>query len=387
VPVVLLHIGDDYYIIFSVATGLFIYVSDFTAILLNKSLFQETMHMKALVLKEYKKLVYEDIPQPQINKDEVLIRVKACSICGSDVHGLDGSTGRRIPPVVMGHEAAGIIEETGADVKGFNTGDRVTFDSTIYCGKCHYCRSGRVNLCDNRRVLGVSCEDYRQNGAFAEYVAVPQHILYRLPEDVSFEKAAMVEPLSIALHAVNITQISLNDTAVVVGSGMIGLLVIQVLKSAGCGRVIAVDVDRNKLDLALKLGADVGLKSDEADVTREVLKLTGNRGADIAIEAVGISAALKTALFSLRKGGALTLIGNLSPSVELPLQTVVTKEITIKGSCASSGEYDTCLQLISRKAVNVDALISKTAPLSEGAQWFERLYNREAGLMKVILMP
>jgi L-iditol 2-dehydrogenase len=387
VPVVLLHIGDDYYIIFSVATGLFIYVSDFTAILLNKSLFQETMHMKALVLKEYKKLVYEDIPRPQINKDEVLIRVKACSICGSDVHGLDGSTGRRIPPVVMGHEAAGIIEETGADVKGFNAGDRVTFDSTIYCGKCHYCRSGRVNLCDNRRVLGVSCEDYRQNGAFAEYVAVPQHILYRLPEDVSFEKAAMVEPLSIALHAVNITQISLNDTAVVVGSGMIGLLVIQVLKSAGCGRVIAVDVDRNKLDLALKLGADVGLKSDEADVTREVLKLTGNRGADIAIEAVGISAALKTALLSLRKGGALTLIGNLSPSVELPLQTVVTKEITIKGSCASSGEYDTCLQLISRKAVNVDALISKTAPLSEGAQWFERLYNREAGLMKVILMP
>jgi L-iditol 2-dehydrogenase len=287
----------------------------------------------------------------------------------------------------MGHEAAGIIEETGADVKGFNTGDRVTFDSTIYCGKCHYCRSGRVNLCDNRRVLGVSCEDYRQNGAFAEYVAVPQHILYRLPEDVSFEKAAMVEPLSIALHAVNITQISLNDTAVVVGSGMIGLLVIQVLKAAGCGRVIAVDVDRNKLDLALKLGADVGLKSDEVDVTREVLKLTGNRGADIAIEAVGISAALKTALLSLRKGGALTLIGNLSPSVELPLQTVVTKEITIKGSCASSGEYDTCLQLISRKAVNVDALISKTAPLSEGAQWFERLYNREAGLMKVILMP
>lgn len=128
--------------------------------------------MKALVLKEYNYLVY-DIPEPQIASDEVLVQVKACGICGSDVHGVDGSTGRRIPPIIMGHEAAGVIAEVGCDVSGWQIGDRVTFDIAIYCGKFHFCRRGMVNLCDNRRILGVSTPEFRMHGAFAEYVAVP----------------------------------------------------------------------------------------------------------------------------------------------------------------------------------------------------------------------
>src|SRR5690554_2586946 len=113
--------------------------------------------MKALMLKEYNQFVVEDLPVPEIGSEDVLIKVKACSICGSDVHGMDGSTGRRIPPIVMGHEASGIIEETGDNVRGFKAGDRVTFDSTIYCGECYYCKRGQINLCDDRKVLGVSC--------------------------------------------------------------------------------------------------------------------------------------------------------------------------------------------------------------------------------------
>ena len=191
--------------------------------------------MKALVLTEYNKFEYLDVPDPVPADGEVLIEVRACGICGSDVHGMDGATGRRRPPIVMGHEAAGVIARLGRGVEGWKTGERVTFDSTIYCGRCWFCRRGRINLCDNRRVLGVSCEQYRQNGAFAQFVAVPQHILYRLPEGLSFERAAMVEALSIAVHAVERTAIGLNDTAVVVGAGMIGLLVVQVLRSRGCG--------------------------------------------------------------------------------------------------------------------------------------------------------
>lgn len=343
--------------------------------------------MKALVLKEYGKFSYEDVPIPQAGPEDVLVRIKACAICGSDVHGMDGSTGRRIPPVIMGHEASGIIEEAGGNVSDFLPGDRVTFDSTIYCGKCHYCRQGKINLCNNRRVLGVSCGDYRQNGAFAEFVAVPAHILYPLPDKVSFERAAMVEPLSIALHALKNSPVTLNDTAVVVGAGMIGLLVIQLLKLAGCSRIIAVDLDRNKLDLALSLGATCCFKADEADVKEEVYKITNGRGADAAFEAVGITAAVKTALSSLKKGGSLTLIGNRSPAVELPLQTVVTGEISLHGTCASAGEYDACLDMIARNVVNVDAFISAVAPLEQGALWFERLYRSEPGLMKVILKP
>lgn len=343
--------------------------------------------MKALVLKEYGRFALEEVAVPEIGADDVLVAVKACGICGSDVHGMDGSTGRRRPPIVMGHEASGVLAEVGPRVQGWRKGDRVTFDSTIYCGRCRFCRRGRINLCDDRRVLGVSCDDYRRDGAFAEYVAVPQRILYRLPDELTFEQAAMVEALSIAVHAVERTPVSLNDTAVVVGAGMIGLLVIQVLHASGCGCVVAVDIERDRLDLARKLGADVGLKADACDVAEEVAIRTQGRGADVAFEVVGITPSVKTAVEVLRKGGALTLVGNLSPEVELPLQSVVTRELTLYGSCASSGEYPACLDMIARGRVNVDALLSAVAPLEEGAAWFERLYAKEPGLMKVILRP
>ena len=132
--------------------------------------------MKALLLTEYNHLEYTDFDDPQPGAEDVLIQVKTCGICGSDIHGLDGSSGRRIPPLIMGHEAAGVIVALGDKVSGWQVGDRVTFDSTVYCGTCHFCRRGQINLCDNRRVLGVSCDEYRRHGAFADLIAVPQHI-------------------------------------------------------------------------------------------------------------------------------------------------------------------------------------------------------------------
>lgn len=343
--------------------------------------------MKALVLEEYNRLVYQDVPEPMIGSNDVLIAVKACGICGSDIHGMDGSTGRRIPPLIMGHEASGVIVDVGAAVRGWKPGDRVTFDSTIYCGECFFCRRGQINLCDNRRVLGVSTGEYRQHGAFAEYVAVPQHILYRLPDSLSFERAAFVEALSIAFHAVRRTPVVLGDTAVVVGSGMIGLLVIQALRAAGCGRILAVDLDQSRLDLAVSLGADEGLRSDVVDVVEAVRARTDGRGADLAFEVVGIAPTVTLATQCLRKGGALTLVGNLSPKTDFLLQAVVTRELTLYGSCSSMGEYPACLDMIARGAIRVDPLISAVAPLAEGAAWFARLYRGEPGLMKVILTP
>jgi L-iditol 2-dehydrogenase len=344
--------------------------------------------VKALILKEYNKFEYTDMECPQIkDDDEVLINIKACGICGSDVHGMDGSTGRRIPPIVMGHEASGIIEAVGKKVTQWAKGDPVTFDSTIYCGKCAFCRNGQINLCDNRRVVGVSCNEYRKHGAFAEYVVVPQHILYRLPEGITFEQAAMVEALSIAFHALRRTPIHLNDTAVVVGAGMIGLLLIQSLRLAGCGKIIAVDIDEGKLEKAQKLGADIGINSAREDVREAVFKITRGKGADCAFEAVGISPAVNACMEVIKKGGSLTLVGNLSPKIDFPLQAAVTREITLFGSCASSGEYPACIDMIARKKIDVDTLISAVAPLSEGADWFRRLYDKEPGLMKVVLKP
>ncbi len=343
--------------------------------------------MKAMLLSEYKQLQVVDFEKPVIGAKDVLVQVRACGICGSDIHGYDGSTGRRIPPLVMGHEAAGVVAEVGDQVTAFQPGDHITFDSMVSCGDCHFCRRGMINLCDNRMVLGVSCGDYRRHGAFAEYVAVPQHICFHIPKSLPFEHAAMIEAVSVAVHAANRTPVTLGDTAVIVGSGMIGLLVVQTMRLAGCSQIIAVDLDQGRLDVAKSLGADVGLKADAVDVAAEVRKLTGGRGADVAVEVVGATATIKTAVDSVRKGGAVTLVGNLAPRVELPLQSIVTREISIYGSCASNGEYPACIDLLQSGAIKVEPLITAKASLDEGPQWFERLYAGEAGAMKVILDP
>ncbi len=342
--------------------------------------------MKALILKEYGRFVYEDVPDPQPGEGDVLIAVKACGICGSDVHGMDGSTGRRRPPVIMGHEAAGTIALLGKGVHGWEVGERVTFDSTVFCGSCSFCRQGYVNLCEKRRVLGVSCQEYRQNGAFAEYLTVPSHILYRLPERTSFSQAAMVEVLAIAVHAVERAPRRLGATAAVLGAGMIGLLVIQVLRAAGYRRVIALDVAPEKLELARRLGADEAVLVSEADPGPEISRLVSG-GVDTAFDVVGMAGTVRTAVGLARKGGSVVLVGNLHPAVEFPLQSAVTRQITLYGSCASAGEYPVALDLIAEGKVNVDVLISAVAPLAEGAGWFDRLYRRDPGLFKVVLCP
>src|SRR5579859_4319782 len=243
--------------------------------------------MKALLLSEYSKLEVADLPRPAVAEGEVLVEVAACGICGSDVHGYDGSSGRRIPPLVMGHEAAGVVAEVGAGVSRFAVGDHVTFDSTVYCGECEYCLSGRVNLCDNRQVIGVSTPDFRRAGAFAEYVSVPERIVYKLPDAMSFAEAAMLEAVSVALHAVAISDLKGGETALVIGAGMIGLLTLQAARAAGCRRVFIADVDATRLDLARQFGATETLHLSGGDLVRKIQELTDGEGVDVVLEAVG----------------------------------------------------------------------------------------------------
>ena len=343
--------------------------------------------MRALFLSEYKTLSVVEMPVPAIADDEVLVRVKACGVCGSDIHGYDGSTGRRIPPVVMGHEAAGVVEQLGRRVEGFAPGDRVTFDSMVSCGTCDFCRRGQVNLCDNRMVLGVSCGDYRRHGAFAEYVSVPARILYKLPENLPFERAALTEAVSIAMHAVNRHVPAADDTAMVIGSGMIGLLTIQVLKARGVHTIVAVDVDARKLELARRMGAAETVDATVGDVPAAVADLTDGRGADVAFEVVGHGDTVADAIRSVRKGGTVVLIGNLSPTVDLPLQSAVTREISVLGSCGSNGEIPECIDWLARGVIDVDPIISIKAPLDAGPELFARLYGGDPSLMKVIIQP
>ena len=342
--------------------------------------------MKALLLSKYRQLEVAETANPKIGEDEVLIRVEACGICGSDVHGYDGSSGRRIPPIVMGHEAAGTIVEVGSGVRGLHQGDRVTLDSTVYCGQCANCLRGQMNLCDQRQVLGVSCGEYRRAGAFAEYVAAPARIVHKLSDSISFPEASMLEAVAVAMHAVSLAETPPDSAALVIGAGTIGLLILQALRATGCSSVFITDVDSTRLKLAKELGATETILAD-ADTLARISSLTGGAGVDVALEAVGRTETIKTAIQCVRKGGTVVLVGNISPEVAIPLQVVVSRQIRLQGSCASSGEYPRAIELMAKGAINVKPLISAIAPLEDGPRWFERLYAHEPNLMKVVLVP
>ena len=211
--------------------------------------------------------------------------------------------------------------------------------------------------------------------------------MYRLPDSFPFEQAALIEAVSIGVHAVSITPVKLGDVAVVVGAGMIGLVTLQAAKAAGCSRIIAVDMEDSKLEAAKSMGATDVLNPKTVNVPDAVRDMTGGRGADVAFECVGYGAPVLSAIQSVRKGGTVTLVGNLQPNIEIPLQYVVTRQIRLQGSCASNGEYPQCIDLMARGVIKVAPLISAVAPLAEGPSWFNRLYNHEPNLMKVVLCP
>jgi L-iditol 2-dehydrogenase len=343
--------------------------------------------MKALRLDDLMTFSYVDVPAPSVGDGDVLVAVRACGICGSDIHGFDGTSGRRTPPLIMGHEASGVVVGAGHDAGSWREGDRVTFDSTVFCGGCPACLDGRTNLCEQRAVLGSSFSGHWRDGAFADLVAVPGRALVSLPDELTFERAAFAEPLSVALHAVALAGDVADRTVAVVGTGVIGLLVVQALRVAGARRVIGIDLDPQRLEIARRLGADATFRADDEHVERQVVEATDGRGADAVVEAVGVPAAIGTAIGCARRGGRVVLVGNITPMVEIPLQAVVTGELTLVGSCASAGEFGRSVELLASGAADVDPLISAVAPLADGAHWFEQLHAAPPGLLKVILTP
>jgi L-iditol 2-dehydrogenase len=343
--------------------------------------------MKALLLTAPGVLGYADVPEPEVGDDDLLVRVEAVGICGSDVHGMDGSSGRRVPPLVMGHEAAGVVEAVGGAVSGWAVGDPVTFDSTVYCGRCAYCAAGATNLCDDRRVLGVATGEWRRDGAFAERIAVPARIVHPIPPGMSMVEAALTEPLAVALHAVSRAAVADADSVVVIGAGLIGLLIVAALREAGRERIVVVDLSSSRLERATQMGASDIVLAGGDDVGDRLLALTGGRGPDVAFEAVGTGSTVSLAIASVRKGGTVVLVGNVVPTVELPLQWVVSRQLTLAGSAASCGEYPRALELIAGRRVSTGRLVSEVGALADGAAWFDRLREPGTQLLKVVLQP
>ena len=345
------------------------------------------LQLKALLYPKPYCLEYVDFPDPTVGDDDVLIRVKACGICGSDVQGFTGKTGRRIPSLIMGHEAAGIVEAVGRNVRDFQKGDRVCFDSTVYCNRCRPCRQGYFNRCENRQVLGVSTPGFKRHGAFAEYVAVPWWIVSKIPDDMSFVHAALLEPVSIGMHAANRASMSAGNITVVIGAGPIGLFILQACKLKGAAKVIVCDINEYRLDIATRLGADETVNPRKFNIKEAILGQTEDKGADVTFDAVGYSNTFQDAISVTRTGGHLVAVGNLEKTAEFNLQQFIARELTFIGSYASSGEFRNCINLVASGKIIVEPLISNVLPLSDGQRAFDRLLKAEENLLKIVLEP
>lgn len=338
--------------------------------------------MKALVYEGPWQMPLRHVDEPQPGRGEIVIDVKAVGICGSDIHGYRGTTGRRKPPIVMGHEFSGVVSSLGEGVSHFSVGDRVVAQPLISCGECDNCRAGLGNICVNRSGLGMNVP-----GAYAEKVKVREGMAYRLPSEMSWEQGAMVEPLAVATRAVNLTPLRLIDTLVVIGAGPIGLLTMLAARLAGAGRIIVTDVSARRLSVASSLGADRVVDVSKEDPLAAVHVETGGLGAHAVIEAVGISATVQQSLALVRTGGNVTWIGNSEPLVEINMQQVVTRELTIKGAYGFNDEFPRAIEMISSGKIPVNSLIEGSAPLAEGPGIIHDLASGASDAIKVILYP
>ncbi len=332
--------------------------------------------MKALVYEGPYQLSLQNIPDPVPGPHEVVVRIKSVGICGSDVHGYTGTTGRRLPPLVMGHEASGIVEAVGSEVALIETGAPVCFDSTVFCRQCAACGAGQFHLCANREVLGVSVPGMKRQGAMAELVALPWWTLHLIPDSITFTDAALLEPVSIALHAVRRGYLHQGESVVVIGAGTIGLLILQVCLMVGASAVTVVDINPDRLRIAAEMGAH-----------HTATKVPEDTSADLSFEAVGIGSTLRAAVGALCRGGRTVLVGNLTPEVSIDVQGIVAQEWSLIGTYASGGAFADALHLVSTGAVNPRPLVSEILPLSAGAEAFRRLHGGQEALLKVVLEP
>jgi L-iditol 2-dehydrogenase len=326
--------------------------------------------MRALLLDAERHLTLVDTPLPELRApDDVLVRVHAVGVCGSDLHGYLGHTGRRIPPLVMGHEAAGEVVAVGPGVRRLAAGDRVATNTIAACGRCRPCLSGERSLCEHRLIMGMSAP-----GAYAEYVVWPEDSLPTLPEGLSYEVGALAEPLAVALHGVNMAGIKPGDAVFIAGGGPIGVLVHVLVRMAGAGQIMVSDMHPARLATARALGADVVIDAAGDDPVAVVRELTGGSGADVTIEAVGAGVTARQTTEAVRNAGTVVWLGNSEDRIEVGMQTIVTRNLALRGSYGmTAGEFERALALLATGRLPVDEIINRYATLDEGVELFEEL--------------
>jgi len=321
--------------------------------------------MKAAILYKPGDVRIEMVPKPSPKADEVLIRVKAVGVCGSDVHyyrsGRIGSFVVR-KPIILGHECAGEVVAVGRGVKSLKKGDRVAVEPGVPCRRCLPCRTGRYNLCRDVVFLATPPVD----GAYCEYITSPEDFTFKIPPNMTFEEGAMIEPLSVGVHACNRGQVKSGDAVVVLGAGPIGLVTLQAARAYGATRVIAADVDSKRLALAKKLGATDVVNAKKKDAVKEVLRLTGGLGVDIAFETAGAVPTTQQTIGVVRTGGVIVWVGLAATDIfPIDVMTAICKEVDIRGIFRYANTYPRAIALVAQKRVNVKALITRRFPLAQ----------------------
>jgi L-iditol 2-dehydrogenase len=341
--------------------------------------------VKALVYKGPGIIELEDVAEPVRKEDEILIKIKAVGICGSDIEGYLGKSGRRIPPMIMGHEFAGEVIECSKDSK-LNQGDKVTAYPKFYCGKCDYCKAGLTNICPHAEFLGVLDKD----GAMQEYISVPERFVYKADKETDYIKISMVEPLAVAYRSVlktNIEELRNAKYVLLIGAGTIGLLVLQVLRLKGIENIIVSDLSDYRLKIARKLGAKYVINPGNTDLHAKILDITDGNLADYSFEAVGFSKTAAQSLNELKIGGTAVWIGNAQKMIEVNMQEIVTRELIIKGNYIYTvDDFVDSLRLIEEDKVDCDSIITLIESLENGGEMFKKLvHNADGSMIKIIL--
>jgi len=346
--------------------------------------------MKAIQFTAPETIVLSNIPIPKIKDDEVLAKIAYAGFCGTDIDLLTGDmvhikNGFTTYPLVPGHEWAGTIDEIGKNVKGFKPGDRVTSDVSLGCGSCGYCRKGRYNLCPEREVIG----SYRnRQGIFAEYVAVPVRHLYRIPDGVSLEEAALAEPAGTAAYAVRRAGITMGSNVLIIGDGPIGQLAAQLAKQNGGVMVLMAGSWDQKLQVARENGVDAVMNYHKEDIVECSKELTDGQGPDIIIETSGNKIALNDAIKALRPGGNIVLISWYSDvEVAVQMNDAIAKDCNLIGALASPNSFDAILGYIAAGKINVKPLITHIEPLEQFEEVVKMIRAKKEYRIKVLLKP
>ncbi|WP_019004862.1 NAD(P)-dependent alcohol dehydrogenase [Cohnella laeviribosi] len=343
--------------------------------------------MKAAVMTKPGHIVVEELPVPQPKADEVLVKVMAVGVCGSDVHYFEhGRIGDAVVryPMILGHECAGEVAAVGSAVTRHRVGDRVAIEPGVTCGRCEACKAGRYNLCPDVVFYATPPVD----GAFAQYVTIREDFAFGIPDHLSYEEAALIEPFSVGIHAAKRTRLQPGSTVAIMGMGPVGLMAVVAAKAFGAGRIIVADLEPARLEAALKLGATHAINVREEDAVNKVFELTGGRGADVAWETAGYPRALQSALLSLRRGGKLAVVG-LPAQAEIPLNVhaMTDREIDIYGVFRYANTYPSAIEMLASGIADAAALVTDRYPLAQTQEAMVRAMTNKSGSLKVMVYP